>query len=59
MDFCDLQLSWLVDTSEEKIKVIIVHPKEQDKSKPKVHFFLLLYVIYLNIVSNLYRMQIK
>ena len=29
MDFCDLLSGWIVDTSEEYIKVIIVHPNVQ------------------------------
>ena len=41
-----------MDTSEEYIKVIIVHPP--------LHFsFSFVYVIYLNIASYLYGKQIK
>ena len=40
-----------MDTSEEYIKVIFVHPN--------VHFFFLLFIMYLNIASHLYGKQIK
>ena len=41
-----------MDTSEEYIKVIIVHPKGQD-------FFSFVNVMYLKIASYLYGKQIK
>ena len=52
MDFWDLYFRRLVDTSEEYIKVIIVHPT--------VHFsFSFVHAKYLHIASYLYEKQIK
>ena len=52
MDFWDLKFRRLLDTSEEYIKVIIVHPT--------VHFsFSFVYAKYLHIASYLYGKQIK